>query len=209
MNRFDPGDLLADSAPTLSDAAKARHLAMLNAVMADPQSDPAGAGDGVIPIQRDGHRSRRRTLAGAGVAAAALLAVGAGAAVAWVDRAEPTVTDIARCFATSDPAAAGEWTKEAGAFFDTTFITGVGDDATTSQTAAHAVAACAANWRAGGITATPPYLHQLDPWYTDFKGPKPPAHPVPELAACVLPNGWVGVFPDTTCAALRLPQADI
>ncbi len=30
----------------------------------------------------------------------------------------------------------------------------------------------------------------------------------PNLVSCVLPTGFFGVFPHTTCAALRLPESD-
>jgi hypothetical protein len=32
---------------------------------------------------------------------------------------------------------------------------------------------------------------------------------VPNLVACVLPTGQVGVFPDTNCAALGVPTANL
>jgi hypothetical protein len=32
---------------------------------------------------------------------------------------------------------------------------------------------------------------------------------VPQLVACVLPTRQVGVFPNTDCAALGLPEADL
>jgi hypothetical protein len=233
MNEFDPADLLTKSAPRLSAAANARHLELLRAEMASPTIDaqqrPTGdhepherttgtpsntsarpAALGAPTDQVRTARHRRRSLTGASVASAALLALGAGAAVAWVDREEPSITDIARCFAISDPAQASEWTQEGGDFFhDTGYITGEAANGTVANTAQHAIESCAASWRAGGLSTTPPYTRALDPWYVDYQGPKPAEHPVPDLVACVLPTGSVGVFPDTTCAALRLPEADL
>lgn len=233
MNDFDPADLLTKSTPRLSAAAKARHLELLRAEISSPANDaqerttghhephegiavtrgrtsarPAALGVPTDQVQAVRHR--RRTLIGASVASASLLALGTGAAVAWVDREAPTITDIARCFAISDPAQASEWTQEGGDFFhDTGYITGEGVSGTVADTARHAIESCAASWRAGGLSTTPPYTRALDPWYVDFQGPKPAEHPVPDLVACVLATGSVGVFPDTTCAALRLPEADL
>ena len=46
---------------------------------------------------------------------------------------------------------------------------------------------CAHTWQIGGIAATKP----------------------PDLVTCVLPDREVGVFPNTDCAALGLPEANL
>jgi len=122
---------------------------------------------------------------------------------------KPSVTDVARCFAVSDPVDFEDFDKAGGAFHDIAVLTPEGDSWTSDQTATHALEACANAWRTGGLSSTPPHLRDLDPWYVDFTGPEPAEHPVPALVACVLDAGIVGVFPDTTCDALRLPTADL
>lgn len=196
----DPADLLAAAAPRLSPQAKARHLQML---AAEQVATPAPA------ILNRGRR-RRRGWIGA-TAGVAVLVVGVGSAAAWVGRTEPTVRDTARCFALAT-SEFDDFDASGGAFFDVTYLSdpvpGV-EGNPTDQTAEHALESCAYAWEIGGIAATKPYQRDLDPWYVDFDGPKPATHPVPDLVACVLPTGQVGVFPDTDCAALDLPDADL
>ena len=64
-------------------------------------------------------------------------------------------------------------------------------------------------WQSGGMVGTKPYQRVESRGYVGFGGPAPPIYPVPQLVACVLPTGQVGVFPDTDCAALGLPEADL
>ena len=196
----DPADLLAAAAPRLSSEAKARHLQILAAEQVATPTPPS----------LDSPRRRRRGWIGA-TAGIAIVAVGVGTAAAWVGRAEPTVRDSARCFAIAtnefdDFDASGE------AFLDITYLSdpvpGL-EGNPSDQTAEHALEVCAHTWRIGGIAATKPYQRDLDPWYVDFEGPEPATYPVPDLVACVLPDGQVGVFPDTDCAALGLPDADL
>jgi hypothetical protein len=121
------------------------------------------------------------------------------------------VRDSARCFAIATTQF-DDFDASDGAFFDVTYLSdpvpGV-EGNPSDQTAEHAVEVCAHTWRIGGIAATKPYQRDLDPWYVDFEGPEPATHPVPDLVACVLPDGQVGVFPDTDCGALGLPDADL
>ena len=196
----DPADLLAAAAPRLSPEAKARHLQILAAEQA---TTPAP------PTLNNGRRRRRGWItATAGIA---VVAVGVGTAAAWVGRAEPTVRDTARCFAISTTEF-DDFDASDGAFFDLTYLSdpvpGV-EGNSTDQTAEHALEVCAMSWRIGGTAATKPYQRDLDPWYVAFEGPEPPTYPVPDLVACVIPTGQVGVFPDTDCAALGLPDADL
>ena len=201
MTHLDPADLLFQSAPRLSEDVKARHLDLLHAAMAASAISP--------PARVGRSRSSRRRVIGVSAVGVVLLAAGAGAAAAWADRAEPTVTDLARCFATSDPTQASAWTNDSGDFFhDATYITGPPEAGVGTETAAHAIETCAGSWRIGTLNPTAPYLRDPDPWYVAFEGPKPAEYPVPNLVSCVLPTGFVGVFPDTTCAALRLPESD-
>lgn len=196
----DPADLLAAAAPRLSPEAKARHLQILAAEQAAIAASP---------IRNGGHGRRRGWItATAGIA---VVVVGVGTAAAWVGRAEPTVRDSARCFAIATTEF-DDFDASDGAFFDITYLSdpvpGV-EGNPSDQTAEHALEVCAHTWRIGGITATKPYQRDLDPWYVDFEGPEPPTYPVPNLVACVLPDGQVGVFPNTDCAALGLPEADL
>ncbi|MCU0263847.1 MAG: hypothetical protein MUF09_09285 [Candidatus Nanopelagicales bacterium] len=200
MTTHDPADLLAAAAPRLSAEAKARHLQLLAVEQAATPTPPT-------PIV--GRRRRRGWItATAGIA---VLVVGAGTAAAWVGRAEPTVRDTARCFAIATTEF-DDFDASDGAFFDVTYLSdpvpGV-EGNPSDQTAEHALEVCAHTWRIGGIAASKPYHRDLDPWYVDFDGPQPPTYPVPELVACVLPAGQVGVFPDTDCAALGLPEGDL
>jgi hypothetical protein len=64
-------------------------------------------------------------------------------------------------------------------------------------------------WQTDRIAGTQPYQRVESPWGVAFAGPPPPIYPVPDLVACVLPTGQVGVFPDTDCAGLGLPEADL
>ena len=196
----DPADLLAAAAPRLSPEAKARHLQILAAEQA---TTPAP------PTLNNGRRRRRGWItATAGIA---VVAVGVGTAAAWVGRAEPTVRDSARCFAIATTEF-DDFDASDGAFSDVTYLSdpvpGV-EGNPSDQTAEHALEVCAMSWRIGGIAATKPYQRDLDPWYVDFEGPEPATYPVPDLVACVLPDGQVGVFPDTDCSALGLPEADL
>ena len=200
MTTGDPGDLLAAAAPRLSPEAKARHLELLAAEQAATPARPA-------PERRRGRRRGWITT----TAGIALVAVGAGTAAAWVGRAEPTVRDIARCFAIATTQF-DDFDKSGEAFSDIVYLSdpvpGV-EGNPTDQTAEHALEVCAESWRIGGIAATKPYLRDLDPWYVDFTGPEPATYPVPDLVACVLPTGQVGVFPNTNCAALGIPTANL
>ena len=196
----DPADLLAAAAPRLSPEAKARHLQILAAEQATTPAPPT--------LNSARRRRRGWITATAGIA---VVAVGVGTAAAWVGRAEPTVRDTARCFAIATTEF-DDFDASDGAFFDLTYLSdpvpGV-EGNSTDQTAEHALEVCAMSWRIGGIAATKPYQRDLDPWYVDFEGPEPPTYPVPDLVACVIPTGQVGVFPDTDCAALGLPDADL
>ena len=196
----DPADLLAAAAPRLSPEAKARHLQILAAEQA---ATPA-------PPTLTSARRRRRRWIGA-TAGIAVLVAGVGTAAAWVGRTEPTVRDSARCFAIATTQF-DDFDASDGAFFDVTYLSdpvpGV-EGNPSDQTAEHAVEVCAHTWRIGGIATTKPYQRDLDPWYVDFEGPEPATHPVPDLVACVLPDGQVGVFPNTDCGALGLPDADL
>jgi hypothetical protein len=196
----DPADLLAAAIPRLSAEAKARHLQILAAEQAAIAASP---------IRNGGHGRRRGWItATAGIA---VVVVGVGTAAAWVGRAEPTVRDTARCFAIATTEF-DDFDASDGAFFDLTYLSdpvpGV-EGNSTDQTAEHALEVCAMSWRIGGIAATKPYQRDLDPWYVNFEGPEPATYPVPNLVACVIPTGHVGVFPDTDCAALGLPDADL
>jgi hypothetical protein len=196
----DPVDLLAAAAPRLSPEAKARHLQILAAEQAATPPQPT----------LNGARRRRRgwITATAGIA---VLVAGVGTAAAWVGRAEPTVRDSARCFAIATTEF-DDFNASDEAFLDITCLSdpvpGV-EGNPTDQTADQALEVCAHTWRIGGIASTKPYQRDLDPWYVDFEGPEPPTYPVPDLVACVLPDGQVGVFPNTDCSALALPEADL
>ncbi len=107
MITTDPADLLAAAAPRLSSQAKARHLQVLAAEQA------------TTPPPRRGGRAHRRWIAA--TAGIAVVAVGAGTAVAWVGLAEPTVRDTARSFAIATTEF-GDFGKSGEAYFDLTYL---------------------------------------------------------------------------------------
>jgi len=174
--------------PTLSDAARQRHLAML--------ADLAAGTPGRRRWRRWRRWTRRRKFTVTGLSL--LLAGGVGIGVAGASGlfSAPPVDQIsARCFATADLHDPDNWFE-----FNAGPALGNGN----SDTPAHAVDVCSAEWEDGRLSSTAKKAF-VDP-------PSPPEHhPVPPLIACVLRSGEVGVFPGTeqTCHDLDLPVAEI
>jgi hypothetical protein len=121
------------------------------------------------------------------------------------------VRDTARCFAIATTEF-GELGRSGEAYADLTVTvidSDTGEIVDRNQTPEHAIEGCAKMWQTDRIAGTQPYQRVASPWGVGFAGPPPPIHPVPDLVACVLPTGQVGVFPNTDCAALGLPEADL
>lgn len=169
-----------------SPATQDAHVALIQRAMA--------AGDeSALPSRQQTSRRRARIAGRASliVSVAAVIAGGAGLAAAYVAVQAPTQTDTVRCFAV---ATTDYESDELG--IDAAVAGGEGG---TSADAA--IDLCAAEWAMGALSETPPYLAPAVPGGV-------PA-PVPDLAACVLPSGGVGVFPGSVdvCLSLGLPAA--
>ncbi len=189
--------LLDVAAPAFSDEVRARHRALLlSAVTASATTadgtirDDADTARPVSYRPRRVQRPSRRHLVGAVLAGVALVVAGGGLAVA-LTKAQPSETTFVRCFAlpTTD-------------YGNPAYSLDVGlavavSDPSTATTAASALDVCGGTWFRGELSTTAPYIVPIPPGG---------GSPVPNLVACVLPDGFVGVFPgpEGTCAALGL-----
>lgn len=135
--------------------------------------------------------SRAAVVACLSVAGVVAAASTAAAYVAW---AKPTNTAFARCYTSASLA-------EGAVGTDISQASRSGGTGGPTMDPAHAVDSCAAWWnlRLTGSPSSPPGA--------DGKYPGP----VPDLVACVLDDGVVGVFPGSpdTCRALGLPRLDL
>ena len=106
-------------------------------------------------------------------------------------RAQPDDPEIVRCFSVAAP----PFTSGAPGSYDASYGPG---DGTLDQSAALAIELCGYGWAEGRL----PWPETKPPGYTN-----PQPQPVPELQACILPDGIVGVFPgdERTCTQLGLP----
>lgn len=165
----------------LSEDTKKRHLSALADLSAQP-----------VPALRRSQRLRsrlRRTgvivLAAVGVFGASL-----GTAAALGVFTSPTDMDIALCYATANLNEPGNHTEFSVAIAD-------GENPHVHNAANLALEICAEAWRQGRLSITEPHVRE-------------PVHavtverPVPQLIACVLPSGQVGVFPGSEATCLRL-----
>ena len=107
----------------------------------------------------------------------------------------PDVTNVIRCFAIPTTSY-DDLTLGVDASYYATPSGG------TARTAAMALDVCGSMWARGELSQRAPYItNTLD---------ETSSHPVPELQACVLPAGNVGVFPGATaCDHLGLPVPDL
>ena len=183
-------------APGVPPEAKARHLEQLRAAMAESANqgppdlaatDPAAPGQPATSRPTTAWTRRRRVVIALSTTGVVLVGGTAAAAIAW-ERA--SVRNEAHCypFATTD-------------FANAAYGPEIMDLSTDTATAA--IQICSVTWAQGLLRSTPPY---------EGLRPPVPATP-PELFACVLPDGAVGVFPilaggKSTCAELGLPQSE-
>jgi hypothetical protein len=168
--------------PGLPEQVRAAHRQTLRAaVAADPAPAPAPGR----------HRQWRR--GGITLLAGGLVLAGAGAATAFLTRAQPEDPEIVRCFTVAAP----PFTSGAPGSYDVSYGPG---DGTLDQSAAVATELCGFGWAEGRL----PWPETKNP---GFSNPDP--QPVPELQACILPDGIVGVFPgdERTCTKLGLPES--
>ena len=169
-----------------TDTVRLEHTLMLRAAMQRVD------GEQLAPVQGVGSARSRMPARIAVVAAASILMLGgAGLAAAYVAHQAPTQTAVVRCFArvTTDYASTS-LALDVGAAVSPSGAGPVASDVATSL--------CGAEWAQGSLSETQPYVRSAAP--TGL------AYPVPGLAACVLPDGGVGVFPggSRTCESLGL-----
>lgn len=158
-----------------------------NVVMAEVRS---------APVKRP---RRRRRLVTVVLAILAVLVAGVGTAVAFLRFAEPTDQGMVRCFALATTDFEGK-----GVSLDAGFAGLPGQDPSSAAQAALDI--CSLFWLNGELLPEPPYMPAVPP---DPNPTTPTGLEVPPLAACVLPEGFVGVFPgpEGTCAELGLPES--
>jgi hypothetical protein len=167
--------------PGVSTARRQADLARLLEVTSLPDSARARA------------RARWGTRGVVATGAATVVLVGGGvataAAVQHLTARHATVTTSGRCY--------WEVSSDAGEGFPgTSAAMATSSDGWRPDLVEHLVADCAALWRAGVFQVGSPGSH------VTATG----RHPVPELTACVLPDGSAAVYPGpvTVCDALGL-----
>lgn len=171
----------------LSEQVRTAHKQQLRAMMAaDAVSSPTA-----VPTARRAGRWWRR--GGAGLLAAGLIVAGAGAATAYLTHAQPDDPAVVRCFSVAAP----PFTGDAPGSYDASLGA---EDGSLGQSAAVAIELCGYGWAEGRL----PWPESKPPGYVN-----PEPQTVPELQACILPDGIVGVFPggDLTCSRLGLPRS--
>jgi hypothetical protein len=176
-----------ESIPGLPEDVRAAHKKTLRAqIAADPATSTTSAHTGARP-------RRRWRPGGITLLAGGLLLVGAGAATAFLTRAQPDDPEIVRCFSIAAP----PFTSGAPGSYDASYGPG---DGTLDQSAALAIELCGYGWAEGRL----PWPETKPPGYTN-----PDPQPVAELQACILPDGIVGVFPgdQRTYTQLGLPES--
>jgi hypothetical protein len=169
--------------PSLPATRRTADLARLRVAMRDnPRRDVAGRA--------------RWTRRGVTFTATTAIALGGGAAAAAVvyqlAPQHATVASHGRCYwQVSD--------QFGDDFPGTTAVTDTDDKGWTPEVVATLVDGCAAIWRAGAFQEGKPGINSDVASANDY--------PVPELAACVLPDGEAAIFPGdpTTCDDLGLP----
>lgn len=203
-------ELLLGISARVPEQTRAAHRALLRAevtatvtpsVTAPPQT--SGADVTGVPTRQAGaagggggrSRNRRRGVVIV-VAALTLTAAGGGLAAAYLARATPSEEVFVRCFAVATTAF-----DDPLLGFDVALADDVDPGTPQQSTAQVATEVCAGVWFRGELSATAPHIPAT---------PSGGGEPVPRLQACVLPQGFVGVFPGPvgTCAALGLPESD-
>jgi hypothetical protein len=177
--------LRTEPIPGMPEDVRAAHKQALRAQIA------ADSATSTTPAPRAARPRRRWRRGGITLLAGGLLLAGAGAATAFLTRAQPDDPEIVRCFSIAAP----PFTSGAPGSYDASYGPG---DGTLDQSAALAMELCGYGWAEGRL----PWPETKPPGYTN-----PEPQPVPELQACILPDGIVGVFPgdEGTCTQLGLP----
>lgn len=140
------------------------------------------------------HWGRRASV----IAGAAVFLLGGGATataliVQHLSSQEAGVTTHGRCYS--------QVSSNYGSDFPgTTAVNAADQSGWTPDLVSTLVADCAATWRAGALREQGPGPHPASSPSAPF--------PVPELVACVLPDGEAAVFPGdaSTCGRLGLPE---
>jgi hypothetical protein len=203
--------LLGVDRPRLPEQTRAAHRALLRAEVRasvpaltqslDTAADGTAAPDpGLLTGLRSagrgrGPRNRRRGVVIV-VAALTVTLAGGGLAAAYLARATPSEEVFVRCFAVASTSFDDPLLS-----FDVAQADPVDPGAVEQSTAQVATEVCAGVWFRGELSTTEPHIPAV---------PSGGGSPVPPLQACVLPAGFVGVFPGPagTCAALGLPESD-
>jgi len=183
----------------VAPSVRARHRDALRAAMASDHAATSSSGGRrallrepgtVVPDQSRGRGRRRVTVV---VTAAVVVTVVGGGLAAALTKLRPSEPAMVRCFAvaTTD-------FDNPGLAFDLGVAAPPGGAAPSA--AAQALDQCGQAWYRGEVSSRAPHLPR------DFTGG---GQPIPHLVACVLPPGFVGVFPGPagTCAALGLPES--
>lgn len=151
---------------------------------------PSRSGRQGRPVGRWGRRGV--TLAVAGMIAAGGAAAATATIVRHLEPEQATVSTHGRCYWEASSTYGDD-------FPGTTAVNATSADGWTPRLVATLLADCAATWRAGAFQIGSPGIH------SDVTGDE---YPVPDLVACVLPDGEAAVFPgdSTTCDRLGLPR---
>lgn len=143
----------------------------------------------VDAIEQQPRRSRRRAVL---VVVAGVVVLGSAGTAVAVQLTSTEVVDrsAARCYTSAS--------KNFGDDFPGTTIATASTSSASSAGVADALSTCSDLWAQGYLTLGSARVNTTEP--TDIP-------PVPQLAACVLPNGQAGVFPGdpSTCQSLGLP----
>lgn len=179
--------LARDRVAGLPEEVRAAQRAQLRAMIA---ADLAAGAAPASPVRGRASARHWRRWSTALIAGGALALTG-GVAVAFLPRSQPTQLDLVRCFSRAEPPF-GESPRVPSA--------ALSQHGTLLESAHEAIDLCASLWRDGWLP---------DPETKDQDDPPPGNQPVPELHACVLPDGVAGVFPgqESVCISLGLPAS--
>lgn len=193
----------------LTEAQRAEHRAALRAAMARDAAAPGGVpapsvpsarsvplAEGLpptrtVPAARPKPPARRRWSRGWVVPLAAALVLTTGtAATGFFTRSGPADTTLVRCFSTAEP----PFTSGTPGTVEVGYGSGAGS---VDESAAKAVELCSLAWQEGTLVVPASIAEGAS------AGPVP----VPPMQACVLPDGFVGVFPGDPTVCLQLGLA--
>ncbi|WP_129668125.1 hypothetical protein [Phytoactinopolyspora endophytica] len=142
------------------------------------------------------HRPLYKRPQSVAVGAATVLALGTAAAATYIDSKHVPPSDQLRCYSKAE---LGRGDDFPGVTMGRATTPGTEEEAVFEN----AIDGCATAWRTGMLVEgadEPADLGDSDPNENNF--------PVPRLAACVLKDGVIGVFPggSSTCRTLGLPE---